>query len=33
LSSGCIRMLNEDVIELYRRAPVGTHVIVLAEGV
>ncbi|WP_368904472.1 L,D-transpeptidase [Taklimakanibacter lacteus] len=31
-SSGCIRMLNQDVIELYRRAPVGTRVIVMAEG-
>ena len=28
-SSGCIRMLNEDVIDLYRRAPVGTRVLVL----
>lgn len=33
VSSGCIRMLNEDVIELYRRAPVGSRVVVLAEGV
>ena len=33
LSSGCIRRLNDDVIELYRRAPIGTRVIVLAEGV
>jgi hypothetical protein len=32
-SSGCIRMVNQDVIELYRRAPVGTRVIVMAEGV
>jgi lipoprotein-anchoring transpeptidase ErfK/SrfK len=31
-SSGCIRMLNQDVIELYRRAPVGTRVVVMAEG-
>ena len=28
-SSGCIRMLNEDVIDLYRRVPVGTRVLVL----
>ncbi len=28
-SSGCIRMLNEDVIDLYRRCPVGTAVLVL----
>jgi lipoprotein-anchoring transpeptidase ErfK/SrfK len=31
-SSGCIRMLNQNVIELYRRCPVGTRVVVLAEG-
>jgi len=29
VSSGCIRMLNEDVINLYQRAHVGTKVIVL----
>jgi lipoprotein-anchoring transpeptidase ErfK/SrfK len=28
-SSGCIRMLNEEVIELYGRARIGTKVIVL----
>jgi len=28
VSSGCIRMLNEDVIDLYNRAPIGTKVIV-----
>jgi lipoprotein-anchoring transpeptidase ErfK/SrfK len=28
-SSGCIRMLNEEVIELYDRVPIGTKVIVL----
>jgi len=32
-SSGCIRMISQDVKELYRRAPIGTRVIVLAEGV
>ena len=31
-SSGCIRMISQDVVELYRRVPVGTRVIVLAEG-
>jgi lipoprotein-anchoring transpeptidase ErfK/SrfK len=31
-SSGCIRMLNEDVIDLYRRAPIGSRVIVTAQG-
>jgi lipoprotein-anchoring transpeptidase ErfK/SrfK len=29
VSSGCIRMMNEDVIDLYGRVPVGTKVIVL----
>lgn len=29
MSSGCIRMMNEDVMDLYDRAPVGTPVIVL----
>lgn len=29
VSSGCIRLLNEDVIDLYQRAPVGTRVLVL----
>ncbi len=29
VSSGCVRMLNADVIDLYNRVPVGTKVIVL----
>ncbi|WP_188849300.1 L,D-transpeptidase [Aureimonas glaciei] len=29
MSSGCIRMRNEDVTDLYGRVPVGTRVIVL----
>jgi len=29
LSSGCIRMMNEDVIDLYERVPVGAKVIVI----
>ncbi|MGE4373339.1 MAG: L,D-transpeptidase [Xanthobacter sp.] len=29
VSSGCIRMLNEDVIDLYNRVPRGAEVIVL----
>ena len=28
-TSGCIRMINEDVIDLYDRVKVGTKVIVL----
>ncbi len=29
VSSGCIRMLNEDVVDLYSRVKVGTRVVVL----
>ena len=29
ISSGCIRMTNEDAIDLYKRAKVGTVVVVL----
>ena len=29
VSSGCIRMMNEDVIDLYERTPVGTRVEVI----
>ncbi|APO73715.1 L,D-transpeptidase domain-containing protein [Rhizobium etli 8C-3] len=32
MSSGCIRMMNNDVIHLYSRAPVGTKVIVIGPG-
>jgi lipoprotein-anchoring transpeptidase ErfK/SrfK len=30
VSSGCIRMINQDAIDLYRRVPLGTRVVVLA---
>ncbi|NIX78055.1 L,D-transpeptidase [Microvirga terricola] len=29
VSSGCIRMLNKDVIDLYNRVPVGAQVVVI----
>ncbi|MEZ0168248.1 L,D-transpeptidase [Microvirga sp. TS319] len=29
VSSGCIRMMNQDVIDLYSRVPVGSKVVVL----
>ncbi len=29
LSSGCIRMLNDDVMDLYQRVPKGTKVVVI----
>ena len=32
VSSGCIRMLNEDVSDLYGRAGIGTKVVVLPDG-
>ncbi|MGD9921859.1 MAG: L,D-transpeptidase [Pseudorhodoplanes sp.] len=32
VSSGCIRMLNEDVVDLYGRVKVGTKVVVLPDG-
>jgi len=32
MSSGCIRMMNQDVMHLYDRAPVGTKVIVVGPG-
>ena len=31
-SSGCIRMFNQDVVELYRRTPVGSRVLVYSDG-
>jgi lipoprotein-anchoring transpeptidase ErfK/SrfK len=30
VSSGCIRMVNQDIIHLYQRAPEGTKVLVVA---
>ncbi|MGE0281492.1 MAG: L,D-transpeptidase [Rhizobiaceae bacterium] len=32
ISSGCIRMVNEDVIDLYNRTKLGAIVVVLAPG-
>jgi len=32
VSSGCIRLTNDDVADLYGRAPVGAKVVVLATG-
>jgi lipoprotein-anchoring transpeptidase ErfK/SrfK len=32
VSSGCIRLTNDDVADLYTRAPVGAKVVVLANG-
>jgi lipoprotein-anchoring transpeptidase ErfK/SrfK len=31
VSSGCIRMINQDVIDLYERAPTGAKVVVLSS--
>jgi len=30
VSSGCIRMINQDVIDLYERVPLGAKVVVLS---
>ncbi|MDZ5452682.1 L,D-transpeptidase [Labrys portucalensis] len=32
MSSGCIRLLNQDIIHLYNNTPVGTRVVVLGNG-
>lgn len=32
VSSGCVRFMNQDIIDLYRRVPVGSTVIVLPAG-
>jgi lipoprotein-anchoring transpeptidase ErfK/SrfK len=32
VSSGCIRMVNQDVIDLYQRTPVGAKVVVLGSA-
>lgn len=32
LSSGCIRMLNQDIIDLYGRVPIGTRVKVIGNA-
>jgi lipoprotein-anchoring transpeptidase ErfK/SrfK len=33
VSSGCIRMINQDAIDLYERTSVGTRVVVLPSRV
>ncbi|WP_448950511.1 L,D-transpeptidase [Labrys neptuniae] len=32
MSSGCIRLLNQDIIHLFNNTPVGTRVLVLGSG-
>lgn len=32
VSSGCVRFLNHDIIDLYRRVPVGTKVVIRSGG-
>lgn len=31
VSSGCVRLLNQDIVDLYSRVPVGANVIVLQD--
>lgn len=33
MSSGCIRLLNQDVIDLYRRVPTGSRVVILSSAI
>lgn len=34
MSSGCIRLLNRDVIDLYRGVPIGSRTVILpSDGV
>ncbi|GJE55675.1 L,D-transpeptidase [Methylobacterium thuringiense] len=32
MSSGCVRMLNEDIVDLFERVPVGTQVLIKRSG-
>ncbi|WP_429923244.1 L,D-transpeptidase [Agrobacterium vitis] len=32
VSSGCVRLLNQDIMDLYRRVPIGTKVVVLSAS-
>ncbi len=32
VSSGCVRLLNQDIIDLYSRVPVGTHLTVIQSA-
>ena len=32
VSSGCVRLMNQDIIDLYNRVPTGTKVIVLPSA-
>ncbi|WP_147078325.1 L,D-transpeptidase [Methylobacterium haplocladii] len=32
MSSGCVRMLNEDIVDLFERVPVGTQVLIKRGG-
>lgn len=31
ISSGCVRLVNQDIMDLYKRVPVGTRVVVLGQ--
>ena len=33
MSSGCIRLFNQDIIDLYNRVPIGTEVVVKQTGI
>ena len=31
ISSGCVRLVNQDIMDLYKRVSVGTRVVVLGQ--
>jgi len=33
VSSGCIRLTNEDIVDLYDRTPIGIKVVVIPSAV
>ncbi|MGQ4275236.1 L,D-transpeptidase family protein [Terrihabitans sp. B22-R8] len=33
MSSGCIRLFNQDIIDLYNRVPIGSEVVVMQAGI
>ena len=33
VSSGCVRLTNEDIVDLYDRTPIGTKVVVIPSAV
>jgi lipoprotein-anchoring transpeptidase ErfK/SrfK len=32
VSSGCIRLMNQDIVDLYNRVKIGSRVVVIQSG-